>query len=49
MGNELTKQQLRNWLDKSVKEAKNPDPRKLMREERKKKRKQIAKGYGLKS
>lgn len=48
MGNELTKAQLKRWLDQEVKEVKNPDMRKILRNKRKQKKKKIAKNYGLK-
>jgi len=47
MGNELTKAQLRRWLDREVKEAQNPDRRKLLKRKREQKKKEIAKNYGL--
>lgn len=49
MGNQLTKAQIRKWLDDAVKEAKNPDMRKVLKDKRRQKKKTIAKGYGLKS
>jgi len=47
MGNEATKKQIREWIEKAIKEAKNPDPRKLLKKQRKKKKEKIAKSYGL--
>lgn len=48
MGNQLTKDQLRRWLDREVKEAKNPDPRKIIKNKREARKKKVAKKYGLK-
>lgn len=45
--NEKTKKQIRNWIEQSIKEAKNPDPRKLMKKQREQKKKTIAKDYGF--
>lgn len=47
MGNEATKQQIRTWIEKAIKEAKDPDPRKIIKKKREIKRKTIAKDYGL--
>ena len=47
MGNEKTKAQLKKWIEKSIKEAKNPDPRKLMKKKRELKKKIVAKSYGF--
>jgi len=44
---EATKQQIRNWIEEQIKEARNPDPRKLMKKKRELKKKMIAKNYGL--
>jgi len=34
MGNEATKAQIRNWLENAIKEAKNPDMRKILKSKR---------------
>lgn len=47
MSNTETKAQIRRWIEKSIKEAKNPDPRKLMKKKRELKKKTVAKSYGL--
>ena len=47
MGNEATKSQIRAWLEKSIREASNPDPREKLKRERREKSKKIAKSYGL--
>lgn len=47
MGNEGTKAQLKRFFDRAVDEAKNPDPRKIQKHERKKRRKRVAKKFGL--
>ena len=47
MGNEKTKKQIKDWLDQAVKEAKNPDLRKVLKKKRELKKKEIAKSYGF--
>ncbi|MFA5395223.1 MAG: hypothetical protein WC346_04315 [Methanogenium sp.] len=47
MGNEKTKKQIRDWLEQSVKEARNPDMRKIIKKKRELKKKEIAKNYGF--
>ena len=47
MGNEKTKKQIRDWLENAVKEAKNPDLRKVLKKQRDLKRKTVAKNYGF--
>ena len=47
MGNEKTKKQIRDWIEKSIKEAKNPDPRRLMKKKRDLKKGEVAKNYGF--
>ena len=47
MSNEKTKAQIRRWLEESVKEAKNPDMRKVLKKKRELRKKVIAKNYGL--
>lgn len=51
MGNEATKKQIQDWLERKVEEAKNPDPVKLkqkeLKEKRNKKKKTIEKKHGL--
>lgn len=51
INNEYTKKQIRDWLERSIAEAKNPDPVKLakseLREKRMKKRKKVANNNGL--
>lgn len=47
MGNEKTKRQIRDWIEKSIKEAKNPDQRKLLKKKRELKKKEVAKNYGF--
>ena len=48
---EYTNKQLRDWLDRKVAEAKNPDPIKVAKEKLKVKRienlKKVANNYGL--
>jgi len=47
MSNEKTKAQIRRWLDNAVKEAKNPDQRKILKKKRDLKKKVVAKNYGF--
>lgn len=47
MGNEKTKAQIKNWIENSIKEAKNPNQRKLLKKKRELKKKEIAKKFGL--
>ena len=47
MGNESTKQQIKDFLDQAVKNAQNPDMRKLLKKQREKKKKIIAQRFGL--
>lgn len=47
MGNSATKKQIKDWIENAIKEAKNPDPRKLLKKQRQKKKKKIKKNYGL--
>jgi hypothetical protein len=47
MSNEGTKEQIRRWIENAIKEAKNPDPRKLLKKKREKKKKKVAQNYGL--
>jgi len=47
MGNEATKAQIRNWLENAIKEAKNPDMRKILKSKRELRKKVVAKNYGL--
>lgn len=47
MSNEATKAQIKNWLDKAVREAQNPDPREKLKREREKKAMRVAKNFGL--
>jgi len=47
MGNEKTKAQLIRFLDNAIKEAKNPDQRKILKKKRDLKKKEVAKNYGF--
>jgi hypothetical protein len=47
MSNEVTKAQIRSWLDEAVRRAKNPDPREKLLRERQKKKVKVLKHYGL--
>jgi len=47
MSNEATKKQIRDWIENAIKEAKNPDPRKLMKKKREQRKSKIKKNYGL--
>jgi len=47
MENEATKAQIRNWLEKAIQEAQNPDPREKIRRERQQKMKKEQKRYGF--
>lgn len=47
MGNEQTKAQIRRWIEKAIKEAKNPDPKKILKKKRMQKKKELYKNYGL--
>ena len=47
MSNEITKSQIRSWLDESVRRARNPDPREALKRERQKKAVKVLKEYGL--
>lgn len=47
MSNEVTKAQIRTWLEEAIKKAQNPDPREELKREREKKAKQVSKSYGL--
>lgn len=47
MANESTNQQLRSFIEKAIKDAQNPDMRKLLKRQREKKKKIIASRFGL--
>lgn len=47
MANEGTKAQLKRFFDKAIDEAKNPDLRKIQKHKRDKKKKKVAKNFGL--
>lgn len=47
MSNEMTKHQLRIWVEKAVKEAQDPDPREKLRRERQKRAEKVSKRFGL--
>lgn len=47
INNEGTKEQIRRWLENAVKNAKNPDPRIILRKKREERRKKVYKNYGL--
>ncbi len=45
--NTETKEQIRRWLEKAIKEATNPSPMVRLKKLREKKRKKIVKKYGF--
>lgn len=47
MGNEATRKQIRDWIEEQIKEARNPDPRKLMKKQREQRKAKVEKNYGL--
>ena len=47
MSNEYTKNQIREFLKKAVEKAKNPDRREILKQERRKRAKIVARNYGL--
>jgi hypothetical protein len=47
MGNEKTKAQIKRFLENAIKEAKNPDQRKILKKKRELKKKEVAKNYGF--
>ncbi len=47
INNEFTKQQIRNWLEESIRKAQNTDPKEVLKRVREKRKKQVARFYGL--
>ncbi len=47
MGNEYTKKQITDFLDRAIDNAKNPDLREKIRRERQKKAQKVSKRYGF--
>lgn len=47
MGNEATKKQIRDWIENAIREAKNPDPRKIIKKQREQRKAKVEKNYGL--
>ncbi len=47
MSNEGTKQQFKTFFDKVIDDFKNPDQRKVVKQERLKRKKKVSEGFGL--
>jgi len=47
MGNDYTKKQIKDWLERAVRKAKNPDLREIMKKRREQRKKKIIKNYGF--
>lgn len=47
MGNEATKQQIKNWLEESVRKAKNPDKKELIKKKRMLRAEKVKIRYGF--
>jgi hypothetical protein len=45
--NEATKNQIKKWLEESVKKAQSPDPREKLKREREMRAKHVEKSYGF--
>jgi hypothetical protein len=47
LNNEGTKQQIRNWIERAIAKAQNPDPREALKKKRAERVKVVSRRYGF--